>query len=103
MLTFGTVSGGTVQSQAGIIPTQMTTDASMFVDIMHSLNRNIGVAIVNPNDTVNAVTLTLRDENGNVTGTPATLSVPAHAQVAKFVDELFGSVTAARFRGSMRM
>jgi hypothetical protein len=103
MFTFGTVSGGIVQSQAGIIPTQMTTDASMFVDIVHSLSRDIGVAIVNPNDTVNVVTLTLRDENGNVAGTPATVSVAAHGQVAKFVDELFGSVTAVGFRGSMRM
>jgi hypothetical protein len=103
MLTFGTVSGGTVQSQAGIIPTQLATDASMFVDIVPSLSRDIGVAFVNPNDTVNVVTLTLRDENGDVAGTPATVSVPAHGQVAKFVDELFGSVIAAGFRGSMRM
>jgi hypothetical protein len=103
MFTFGTVSGGVVQSQAGIIPTQTATDASMFVDIVHSLSRDIGVAIVNPNNAVNVVTLTLRDENGNVTGTPATVSIAAHGQVAKFVDELFGSVTAAGFRGSMRM
>jgi hypothetical protein len=103
MFTFGTVSGGIVQSQAGIIPTQMTTDASMFVDIVHSLSRDIGVAIVNPNDTLNVVTLALRDENGNVAGTPATVSIAAHGQVAKFVDELFGSATAAGFRGSMRM
>ena len=103
MLTFGTVSGGTVQSQAGIIPTQLATEATMFVDIVPSLSRNIGVAIVNPNDTVNSVTLTLRDENGNVAGTPANLSIAAHAQVAKFVDELFGSVTATGFRGSLRM
>ena len=103
MLTFGTVSGGMVQSQAGIIPTQLATEATMFVDIVPSLSRNIGVAIVNPNHTVNSVTLTLRDENGNVAGTPANLSIAAHAQVAKFVDELFGSVTATGFRGSLRM
>jgi hypothetical protein len=103
LFTFGTVSGGIVQSQAGIVPTQMATDASMFVDIVHSLSRDIGVAIVNPNDTMNVVTLTLRDENGNLAGTPATVSIPAHGQVSKFVDELFGSATAVGFRGSMRM
>src|SRR5207302_682781 len=89
--TYGTISQGSVQSQAGIIPTMMATDASMFVEIIPSISRNIGVAIANPGGTVNAVTLTLRDESGFVLGSPGNISVPAHQQVAKFVHELFGA------------
>jgi len=103
-VTFGTVSRGSVQSQAGIVPEPMTTDASMFVEIIPNLSRNIGVAIVNPNSTANAVTLTLRDEDGIILGTPAVLSVPARQQVAKFVNELFGADTIGTgFRGSLSL
>jgi phosphodiesterase/alkaline phosphatase D-like protein len=102
--TYGTVSQGSVQSQAGIIPTMMATDASMFVEVIPSISRNIGVAIANPGGTVNAITLTLRDESGIVLGSPANISVPAHQQVAKFVSEVFGAdVISNGFRGSLRM
>ncbi len=101
--TYGTISQGSVQSQAGIIPTMMATDASMFVEVIPSISRNIGVAIANPGNSVNAVTLTLRDESGIVLGSPANISVSAHQQVAKFVSELFGDVIANGFRGSLRM
>jgi len=103
-VTFGTVYRGSVLSQAGIVPEPMTTDASMFVEIIPNLSRNIGVAIVNANGAANAVTLTLRDEDGIILGTPAVVSVPAHQQVAKFVNELFGSDTIGTgFRGSLSL
>ena len=103
-LTFGIVSRGLVQSQAGIIPEPMTTDASMFVEVIPTISRNIGVAIVNPGSFVNAVTFILRDEDGITVGTPATVSIQAHQQVAKFVNELFGADTIGMgFRGSLRM
>jgi hypothetical protein len=102
--TYGTVSQGSVQSQAGIIPTMMATDASMFVEVIPSISRNIGVAIANPGGRTNAVTLTLHDESGIVLGSPAIVSVAAHQQVAKFASELFGAdVISNGFRGSLRM
>ncbi len=103
-LTFGIVSGGAVQSQAGIIPTPMTTDASMYVEVIPSLGRNLGVAIANASGTAAMVRLTLRDEDGITIGVPANVSVPAHAQVAKFVNEMFGTDTIGTgFRGSLRL
>jgi hypothetical protein len=103
-LTFGLVSRGLVQSQAGIIPEPMTTDASMFVEVIPTISRNIGVAIVNPGSLVNAVSFTLRDEDGITLGAPATVSIQPHQQVAKFVNELFGADTIGTgFRGSLRM
>jgi len=102
--TYGSVSHGAVQSQAGVIPTTMATDASMFVEVIPSISRNFAVAITNPGNTVNAVTLTLRDENGFVLGSPTNVSIPAHYEVAKFVNELFGAdVIATGLRGSLRM
>jgi hypothetical protein len=102
--TYGTVSQGSVQSQAGVIPSMMATDASMFVEIIPSISRNIGVAIANPGSTLNAITMTLRDESGIVVGSPANVSVPAYQQVAKFVSDVFGAdVIANGFRGSLRM
>ena len=102
--TYGTINQGSVQSQAGIIPTMMTTDASMFVEVIPSISRNIGVAIANPGGTTNTVTLTLRDESGIVLGSPANISVPPQQQLAKFVSDVFGAdVIANGLRGSLRM
>jgi hypothetical protein len=103
-MTFGMISGGSVQSQAGIIPTPTTTDASMFIEVIPKISRNIGVAITNPGSTPGAVNLTLRDENGIVIGSPANVLIAPHQQVAKFVNELFGADTiGAGFRGSLRI
>jgi len=103
-MTFGMISGGSVQSQAGIIPTPTTTDASMFIEVIPRISRNIGVAIMNPGSTTAAVNLTLRDENGIIVGSPANVSIPAHQQVAKFVNQLFGGDTiGSGFRGSLRI
>ena len=103
-MTFGMISGGSVQSQAGIIPTSMTTDASMFIEVIPRISRNIGVAIANPGSSTSAVNLTLRDENGIVVGSPANVSIPSHQQVGKFVNELFGADTiGSGFRGSLRI
>src|SRR3989475_4795360 len=66
--TNGTISQGAVQSQAGFVPAMLATDASMFIEVIPSICRNIGVAIVNTGSNVNAVTLTLRYENGFIMG-----------------------------------
>jgi hypothetical protein len=103
-VTFGTVSGGSVQSQAGILPTPMATDASMFVEIVPSISRSIGVALVNPGETDNAITLTLHNEDGVVVGSPVVVAVAGRQQVSKFLHELFGGdVIGAGFRGNVQM
>src|SRR5207249_755899 len=79
-VTFGSVSRGSVQSQAGIVPTMMMTDGSVFVEIVPSISRSVGIALVNPSGDANAITLTLYDESGVVAGSPAVVSVPAHQQ-----------------------
>jgi hypothetical protein len=103
-VTFGMVREGSVVSQAGIIPTPTMTDGAMFVEIIPSISRSIGVAFANPGSDVNPITLTLRDDDGLVLGSPVVVSVPAHQQVSKFLTELFGGNAIGRgFRGSVRM
>ena len=47
----------------------------MFVEVIPSLSRDIGVAIANPGANINSVTLTLRDEDGMTVGTPVVVQV----------------------------
>ncbi|HEY2385043.1 MAG TPA: hypothetical protein VGK48_28035 [Terriglobia bacterium] len=102
--TYGTVSQGLVLAQAGLVPNPMATDASMFVEVIPSISRNIGVAISNPGSVGIAVTLTLRDETGLVVGSPTNITIPAHQQTAKFVSDLFSTdVISSGMRGSLRM
>jgi subtilase family serine protease len=103
-VTFGTVSGGNVQTQTGVAPIPMITDGSLFVDVVPGIGRNLGVAIVNPGSSTNVVTLTLRDQNGNTPASPVALTLSPHQQLAKFVTELFSSaVIGAGFSGSLRL
>ena len=102
--TFGIVNGGVVQAQAGILPSLMTTDASLFVEVIPDIGRNVGVAIANPGGSTNTVTLTLRDANGNSVGGSVTVPLQPRQQVARFVNELFpGDVVGSGFRGSLRL
>src|SRR5205823_2763512 len=89
--TFGMVHGGVVQSQAGMFPGPMTTDASLFVEVIPGIGRSLGIAIANPSFSVNTVTLTLRDTNGAIAETPITVPLQPQQQVARFVEQIFPS------------
>jgi len=99
--TFEIVSGGAVQSQAGTSALPMTTDASLFAEVIPEMSRNLGVAITNPGNLANAVTITLRDAAGLITGAPVTVLLQPLEQTAKFVSELFSIGTG--FTGSVRV
>jgi WD40 repeat protein len=102
--TYGTVSGGIVLAQAGIIPAPLTTDAVIYAEVVPGIGRSLGVAIMNPNSFVNAVTLTLRDLGGNTIGNPVILNLQPQQQSARFVQDLFGAGTVSTgFRGSLRV
>lgn len=103
MATLGIVSGGLVQSQAAVLPAPMTTTSSLLVDVIPSIGRNLGIAVANPGESANVITLALQDSSG-VTITTTTLTVPARQQVARFVTELFGSnAVGSAFSGSLRL
>jgi len=103
-VTFGIVNSGLVQAEAGVTPIPSITDGSLFVDVMPSINRNLGVALVNPGAGSNVVTLTLRDMTGAPVGSAVSITLAAHQQIARFVTELFPTATAGNaFTGSLRL
>jgi hypothetical protein len=90
--TFG-LREGLGATQAGVLPPDLTTNALLFVDSDGALQKNLGVAIVNPNGSNENVTLTLRGSDGHTLGS-TTVSVPSHQQISKFITELFASQSA---------
>ncbi len=87
--TFGLKEGeGTMQ--AGLLPGDLTTNSMMFVNANGRLSRNIGVGIVNPNSAPTNITMTLRNQNGSVIGSPKVIAVAARNQTAQFITSLFG-------------
>src|SRR5262249_4517167 len=63
--------------------------------------RNLGIALTNPWDSTNTVTLTLRSANGSLQGSPVSLLLQPHQQIAQFITELFSG--SERFTGSVQL
>jgi len=89
--TFGTRDGaGGSTTQAGVLPPDLTTKAMLFVDSSGRLSKNLGVAIVNPNDASVTVDLTLKKDDGSIVAkTSSPIDVPSHQQISEFVTQLF--------------
>jgi hypothetical protein len=75
-------------TQAGVLPSDMTTHSLLFVNASGRLSRNLGVAIANPAGTTANITLTLKGEDGVAVATKK-ITVTGHYQTARFVTELF--------------
>ena len=93
---------GTAATQAGVLPSEMTEHAMLFVSTCGRLSRNLGVAIANPGAADANVTLTLRDDKGATVATKPFV-IAKLTQAAKFVTELFDThPTIARdFTGTL--
>jgi len=101
-LTYGIVRDGAVQSHGSLLPTPLTTETSLLVDVVQTISRNLGIAVANVSGTAASIVLTLRDEDGMPVGAPVSLSIPGRQQVARFVTELFPSSTIGNaFRGNV--
>lgn len=101
-VTFATVHNGIVESQAGLIATARTTSASLFVNMVPGIGRDIGIAIASPGNGTNTITLTLQDDSGTTVAT-TTLSVASDQQIARYVSELFSNVVGNAFSGSVHL
>jgi type 1 glutamine amidotransferase len=93
-MTFGIVTGGVVHSQAGVVAAPLTTNASLFTDVIPATGRNLGLAFANPSSTAAPVTLTLHGSDGS-TMPAATLILQPREQRARFISELFPSLSAS--------
>ncbi|MDD5544458.1 MAG: hypothetical protein PHX83_14935 [Acidobacteriia bacterium] len=101
--TFGEREGDSML-QAGVLPANMTTDVVVFVDTNGNAGKNVGVAIANPGSTDAMVTFNLMAKDGTQVGTTQ-ITVPAHNQLARFVTELFPTltVTLQNFIGTLQI
>jgi type 1 glutamine amidotransferase len=100
-LTYGLWNNGSLLSECSLTNQPLTVDASMFVETLVDNGRNLGVAVTNPWDNANTITITLRSVNGSSQGSPVALALQPRQQIAKFVTELFSDVE--RFTGSLQL
>ncbi len=85
--TFGQ-SRGNDFTQAGVLPSELVTEAIMYVSESNRLSRNLGIAFTNPTSSEASIFLTLRDEQGSDIAA-ASLTLAGHHQTAQFVTQLF--------------
>jgi hypothetical protein len=95
--TFGFRSAGEAR-QAGNATPPLVTSALMFVDVSDRLAKNVGVAIVNPNNPSADVTLTVRKNDGTLLATK-TINIATRRQITQFVTELFPKAASGVFSG----
>ncbi len=102
--TFGQVRGAGAL-QAGVLPANMLTSAMLFVTTSSRLSRNLGVAVANPNTTVDAgLTFTLRNSDGSTVAIQ-TVTLKALHQTSQFVTQLFAGKLppAGDFNGTLKI
>ena len=92
-LTFGFVQNGILQSQAAVVPNAPLDQAIISADIVPGIGRYLAFAIANTGSVPASISLTLRDEDGNVAAT-ASLTLQSRQQIAKFVSEIPNEETA---------
>src|SRR5262245_16906192 len=100
-LTYGFSNNGILQSECTLTNQPLTTDASVFVETLFASGRDLGVALENPWDNANSTTLTLRNTDGFVKGSPVTITLQPRRQIAKFVREIFPKSDS--FTGSLQV
>lgn len=99
METFGQQTPDVVTA-AGFAAPDLITVASIFVDVAGRLERNLALAIANPNPGDATITFTLRRDDGTYLGA-RTFSMPPHTQFDKFITELIPIEAAASSGGPL--
>ena len=84
--TFGLKSPEVVSS-AGFATPDLITAATIFVDVAERLDRNLGLAMANPDSLDALVTLILFKDDGSYLGAQS-FTLPSHHQVDKYITEL---------------
>jgi hypothetical protein len=99
--TFGLKRGSLIDATA-VLPSDLTTAASMFVSRSVLLDRNLGLAITNPNLAETRIDLTVRGANGLVMS-QATLFLAGRRQVSQYVGQIFAGLPGwiPEFQGTL--
>jgi hypothetical protein len=86
-------SGGCGTTQAGVLSAKLGTSGILPISANIGLNRDLGIAIVNPGEVPATVTLTLYDANGTNVGSTS-VAVNPMSQVSRFVSQIFAGNTS---------
>jgi hypothetical protein len=81
-------TAGQVLSQAGVLPTDTTAAATVFISV-DGRGQNTGIALANVGLSANTIAFTLYNQVGTVIGT-STAPMAPRTQIAKFIDQLPG-------------
>jgi hypothetical protein len=85
--TFGEKKGNAI-TPIGVLPSNVSTSAMLFVNTNGRLSRDVGVAIANPSESTADITLSLKDEEGNEVGQTG-FELLAGNQRSAFVSQMF--------------
>jgi hypothetical protein len=95
-------------TQSSMTPPVLITSGVLFVNESTRLSKDIGIAIVNPNNGVATVTLTVRKNDGSQLQTQ-TIQIPTRRQFSQFLTQIFapaaqgGTGLPAEFTGTVQV
>ncbi len=96
--TFHLASGETLQTVAGVLPSQPIQHATISVDDDYSQGRLTGYALANPSNQNLVIKLALVDQDGKVVEDTVTFTLAPKQQVARY---LYQDLARQQFKGSM--
>ena len=103
---FSFENGGVTVSEAGVPALTPGSAFRLYVEASGTSGQagsiRSGLALTNSSDTATVVLLELTTLDGTATGFIESITIPASGQVAKFIDEIFGSLTTP-FSGILRI
>jgi hypothetical protein len=83
--TYQLLSGGSLQTAAGVLPSPQMQFATIPVDDDYSQNRLTAYALANPTDQTIEVKLCTVDQNGNVVNDTVTITLSPGQQIARYL------------------
>jgi sugar lactone lactonase YvrE len=96
--TFHLMSGGSLQTAAGVLPSQPTQYATIPVDDDYAQGRLTAYAVANPTSQNLAIKLALVDQEGVVVDDTVTFTLAPNEQIARY---LYQDLARSQFKGSM--
>jgi hypothetical protein len=93
--------------QSSVVPPPLVTSALMFINESTRLTKDVGISIVNPNNSIASVTLTVRRNDG-IQLQVRTIQIATRRQFSQFVTEIFAPVSGgqslpAEFTGTVQV
>ena len=90
-LTFG-LDRGSELTLAAVLPAELSDSFLLFVSRSDISTKDVGIALVNPQDSSTTLTLSINNDSGEAIGAEVEIVVPPYGHLARFVgQELFAN------------